>query len=524
MAINKITASSSAPPPVKPSIASQPPPSSLPVRTIPGSYGLPVLGPLVDRLNYSWLQGAEPFFKKRIEKNQSTVFRTNVPPSFPFFLVNPNVIAVLDCKSFAHMFDMEIIEKKNILVGDFMPSTKFTGDRRVCTYLDPSEPQHTQLLVYMLVNKKRLCLDLNLEQDNYFKRVTPLLTKLTTVNLKNFTMDTLKRSSTVWLPNLTSLLDDMWDTVESNLTSGPVSYFVPIQKFLFAFLSRCIVGADPQNSPDMAENGWLRMDRWLAVQLLPIAPIGVFQPLAEIFLHSFPYPYFLVSRDYNKLYEFIEKEGKEVIERGQTEFNLSKEDTIHNLLFTLGFNAFGGFSIFFLSLLATLGSDKTGIQEKLCKEVREKAGGKELSFGAVKEMELVQSFVYETLRLNPPVTLQYGRARKDFKLSSHDSVFEVKKGELLCGYQPLVMKDPNVFDDPETFVADRFMKEKGKELLNYLYWSNGPQTGESSASNKQCAAKDFVPLTACLFLAHLFLRYDSVTIADNSFSAVEKAT
>ncbi|GKB81394.1 fatty acid hydroperoxide lyase, chloroplastic [Tanacetum coccineum] len=324
------------------------------------------------------------------------------------------------------------------------------------------------------------------------------------------------------IPTLTTLLDTMWDTVESQLPSGPVSYLVPIQKFCFAFLSRCITGADPANSPDMAENGYTRMTRWLGVQILPTVPINAFQPLVEIFLHSFPYPYFLVSNDYNKLYEFIEAEGKEVISRGQTEFKLSKEDTIHNLLFTLGFNAFGGFSIFLPSLLSSLGSDKTGIQEKLRKEVREKASSG-LSFKSVTEMDLVQSFVYETLRLNPPVPLQYGRARKDFELSSHDSVFNVKKGELLCGYQPLVMRDPNVFDDPETFVPDRFTKEKGKELLNYLYWSNGPQTGTPSASNKQCAGKDFVTLTASLFLAHLFLRYDSVTIADGSFSGVEKA-
>lgn len=335
-------------------------------------------------------------------------------------------------------------------------------------------------------------------------------------------MDTLKRSTTIMIPTLTTLLDSMWDTVESQLPSDPVSYLVPIQKFCFAFLSRYIAGADTANSPDMAENGYLRMDRWLGVQLLPTVPINAFQPLVEIFLHSFPFPYFLVSNDYNKLYEFIEAEGKEVISRGQTEFKLSKEDAIHNLLFTLGFNAFGGFSIFLPRLLASLGSDKSGIQEKLRKEVREKAESG-LSFKSVTEMDLVQSFVYETLRLNPPVPLQYGRARKDFELSSHESVYNVKKGELLCGYQPLVMRDPKVFDDPETFIPDRFTKEKGKELLNYLYWSNGPQTGTPSTSNKQCPGKDFVTLTASLFLAHLFLRYDSVTIADGSFSGVEKA-
>nr|GFB70026.1 fatty acid hydroperoxide lyase, chloroplastic [Tanacetum cinerariifolium] len=133
-----IRASSSSP--LKTSITSQP--TSLPTRTIPGSYGLPLLGPLTDRLDYSWFSGSDTFFKKRVEKNQSTVFRTNVPPSFPFFLANPNVVAVLDVKSFSHLFDMELVDKKNILVGDFMPSTKFTGDRRVCAYLDTTEPQH----------------------------------------------------------------------------------------------------------------------------------------------------------------------------------------------------------------------------------------------------------------------------------------------------------------------------------------------------------------------------------------------
>ncbi|KAM0072852.1 putative cytochrome P450 [Helianthus debilis subsp. tardiflorus] len=461
--------------------------TSLAVHEVPGSYGLPLLGPLTDRLSYSWFQGPEKFFRKRIEKNKSTVFRTNVPPSFPFFLANPNVVAVLDCKSFAHMFDMELVEKKNTLVGDWMPSTRFTGGRRVCAYLDTSEPQHEQI--------------------------------------KNFAMDTLKRSSTVWVPTLTTLLDTMWDNIESKLASGPVSYLVPIQKFIFAFTSLCIAGADPANSPDIADKGYMRMDRWLAVQLLPSVPITTFQPLVEIFLHSFPYPYFLVSRDYNKLYKFVENEAKEVISRGQTEFKLSKEDATHNLLFILGFNAFGGFSILFPSLLSALASDKTGIQEKLRKEVREKVeSGSGLSLRSVQEMDLVQSFVYETLRLNPPVPLQYGRARKDFELSSHDSVFKIKKGELLCGYQPLVMRDPKVFDDPETFVPDRFTGEKGKELLTYLYWSNGPQSGMPGGSNKQCAGKDYVTLTTSLFLAHMFLRYDSVTIANASFSAVEKPT
>ncbi|XP_058210631.1 fatty acid hydroperoxide lyase, chloroplastic [Rhododendron vialii] len=467
----------------------KPPPSTASIRTIPGGHGWPVLGPISDRLDYFWFQGPETFFRKRIEKHKSTVFRTNVPPTFPFFSgVNPNVVAVLDCKSFSHLFDMEIVEKKNVLVGDFMPSVKFTGDLRVCAYLDTSEPQHSKV--------------------------------------KKFSMDILKRSSTIWVSTLTSNLDTMWDTLESKLSeSDSASYLIPIQKLIFSFFTRCLIGADPSASPEIAKSGYVMADLWLALQLLPTVKIGVLQPLEEIFLHSYAYPFALVSSGYKKLAKFVEEQGKDAVERGVTEFGLSREETIHNLVFILGFNAYGGTLIFLPTLLAKIGTDKTGIQEKLREEVRAKTAGSTLSFDSVKDMELVQSFVYETLRLNPPVPLQYGRARKDFLLSSHDSVYEIKKGELLCGYQTLVMRDPNVFDNPEEFVSDRFTKEKkGRELLSYLYWSNGPQTGSPSESNKQCPAKDYVTLTGCLFVAYLFRRYDSITCnSSGAITAVVRA-
>ncbi|KAM1429464.1 hypothetical protein ACFX2I_045659 [Malus domestica] len=472
------------PSPSPPTLSHQQPPASLPVRTIPGTYGWPLLGPISDRLDYFWFQGPETFFKKRTKKYKSTVFRTNVPPSFPLFVnVNPNVIAVLDCKSFSYMFNMELVEKKNVLVGDFMPSVKFTGNLRTCAYLDTSEPQHSQI--------------------------------------KNFAMDILKRSSMTWVPELTANLSTFFDTIEADVSKdGSASYLIPLQKFMFKFLTKCLVGADPASSPKIAKSGYAMLDRWLALQLLPTVKIGVLQPLEEILLHSFAYPSFLVSGDYNQLYQFIEEHGKEVVKRGETDFGLTKEVTIHNLLFVLGFNAYGGFSVFLPSLIGKIASDTTGLQAKIVKEVRENAGST-LSFDSVKNLQLVQSVVYEALRLNPPVPLQFARARKDFQLSSHDSAFDIKKGELLCGFQQQVMRDEKVFDEPDTFKPDRFMKNK--ELLNYLYWSNGPQTGSPSESNKQCAAKDSVTLTATLLVAYVFQRYDSITGSGTSITALEKA-
>ncbi|KAF2284909.1 hypothetical protein GH714_032377 [Hevea brasiliensis] len=261
-------------------------------------------------------------------------------------------------------------------------------------------------------------------------------------------MDILKRGSKVWLTELLANLDILWENVDSDVSEkGSSSYIFTLQQSMFKFLIKSLVGADPSTSPEIEKNGYAMLDQWLALQLLPTVHIGVAQPLVEIFLHSFAYPSFLVSGDYNKLAQFIRKEG-------------------------------------------TVASDTTGLQERLRKEAREN-GGPSLTFDSVKEMPLVQSVVYETFRLNPPVPLQYARARKDFQLSSHDSVYDIKKGELLCGYQTLVMRDP--------------------------------KTDSPNASNKQCAAKDYVTLTACLIVAHMFRRYDSITGSSSSITAVEKA-
>ncbi|XP_022727971.1 fatty acid hydroperoxide lyase, chloroplastic-like [Durio zibethinus] len=463
-------------------------PTNLPLRTIPGTHGWPLVGPISDRLDYFWFQGQDTFFRSRMEKHKSTVFRTNVPPSFPFFLrVNPNVIAIVDCKSFAHLFDMEIVEKKDVLVGDFMPSVNFTGNSRVCAYLDTSEPKHAQL--------------------------------------KNFAMDILKRGSKVWVTELIGNLDKFFDTIESDISkNGSSTYLSHLQKFIFNFLCKSLVGADPAVDADIANSATFTLDIWLALQLLPTTPIRVIQPLEEIFLHSYTYPFALVSGGYQKLYNFVEQHGKDVVQRGEKEFGLSKSDSIHNLLFVLGFNAYGGFSIFLPTLLAKIASDKTGLQARLREEVRKTSGSTatRLSFDSLKDMELVNSVVYETLRLNPPVALQYARARKDFQLTSHDSIFNIEKGELLCGYQPLAMRDGKIFDDPETFKPDRFVGN-GKDLLSYLFWSNGPQTGSPSESNKQCAAKDYVTQSASLILARMFQRYDSISGDSSKITAIEKA-
>ncbi|CAA6661350.1 unnamed protein product [Spirodela intermedia] len=422
----------------------------LPVLPLPGSYGPPLLGPLKDRLDYFWFQGSETFFRQRAATYKSTVFH------------RPRVIAVVDCAAFPALFDLSLVEKRDVLIGDFMPSTDFTGGMRVMVYMDPSEQKHNA--------GKAFCLDL------------------------------LKRRARIWVSEFLLSTDVMLTTIEKELSGATPC--------IFSFLCKSLAGADPATCPEIADCGFAMLDKWLSLQILPTTSIGVLQPLEEIFLHSFAYPFALVKGNYQKLYDFLEKEGGEVIGMATSEYGLTKEGALHNLLFILGFNAFGGFSVFLPTLITTLGRDTTGLQGRLRAEVRRVlAGGRQLGFDTVREMELVQSTVHEVLRMNPPVFLQYGRARKDFLLSSHEASFQVRTGELLCGYEKLAMRDPKVFDDPETFNPDRYMGEKGRRLLDYLYWSNGPQTATHPRLTSSVLPR-ITCVTACLLVAEIVRRYD----------------
>ncbi|KAG5544364.1 hypothetical protein RHGRI_016945 [Rhododendron griersonianum] len=124
----------------------------------------------------------------------------------------------------------------------------------------------------------------------------------------------------------------------------------------------------------------------------------------------------------------------------------------------------------------------------------------------------MKSVVYESLRIEPPVPLQFGRAKRDMVIESHDAAFEVREGEMLFGFQPFATKDPKIFERSEEFVPGRFVGEEGEGLLRHVLWSNGPETESPTAGNKQCAGKDFVVLVSRLLVVEFFLRYDSFEI------------
>ncbi|MBA0867650.1 hypothetical protein Goshw_002427 [Gossypium schwendimanii] len=448
--------------------------TKLPVKKIPGDYGLPFIGPIKDRLDYFYNQGRDKFFKSKIQKYQSTVIRTNMPPG-PFIASNPKVIALLDGKSFPILFDVSKVEKKNLFTGTYMPSTNLTGGYRILSYLDPSEPKHTKL--------------------------------------KQLLFFLLKSSSNRVFSEFEACYTELFKTVENELNEkGESSFEKPNEQAAFNFLGRAYFGSNPVDTK-LGTDGPSLIAKWVLFQLAPVLSLGLPKYIEDLLIHTFPLPSFLVKKDYKRLYDFFYESAGSVLDEAE-KMGISREEACHNLLFATCFNTFGGMKIFFPNILKWIGNAGPDLQRSLAKEIRSviKSNGGELSLGAMEQMPLMKSVVYEAFRIEPPVPAQYAKAKVDLLIESHDAVFEVKKGEMLFGYQPFATKDPVIFERAEEFVPERFMGVEGEKLLKHVFWSNGPETEHPTVENKQCAGKEFVVLISRLFVVELFRRYDTFEI------------
>ncbi|XP_020591793.1 allene oxide synthase 1, chloroplastic [Phalaenopsis equestris] len=455
------------------------PPADLPLRKIPGDYGLPFIGSIRDRFAYFYTEGCDAFFRSRIRRYNSTVFRINMPPG-PLLSADPRVIALLDALSFPTLFDTSAVEKRDLFTGTFMPSTDFTGGFRVLSYLDPSEPLHAPLkkLLFFLLSHRRRTL----------------------------------------IPEFRRTFGSFFSSLESELSKNGKADFGPgNDRACFDFLSRALLGRDPVDSALGSDAPGI-ITKWVLFQLGPLLTIGLPGIIEEATLHSFRLPPALVRSDYTRLVDFFRESAGPVLDEADR-LGISREEAVHNLVFSVCFNSFGGMKILFPNIVKWLGRAGGKLHARLAAEIRSavRSNAGEIGMRVIEEeMPLVKSVVYEALRIDPPVPMQYGKAKRDLLIRSHDATFEVKTGEVLFGYQPFATKDPRVFDRAEEFVGDRFVGGEGERLLRYVVWSNGPETEGPTVENKQCAGKDFVVLVARLLVIELFLRYDSFEIEVSS--------
>ncbi|OIW08691.1 hypothetical protein TanjilG_03367 [Lupinus angustifolius] len=449
----------------------------LPLKPIPGSYGLPFFGPISDRHDYFYHQGRDKYFATRIKKYNSTVFKTNMPPG-PFISQNPRVIALLDAASFPILFDNSKVEKRNLLDGTFMPSTDFFGGYRPCAFQDTTEPSH-QLI-------------------------------------KTFFINFLSSKHSIFLPLFRNALSEHFADLDDQLAGkhGKASFNSSIGTAIFNFIFRLICENKNPNETKIGSKGPTLVQTWLGAQLAPLAtlnPPTIIGYLEDLVLRTVSIPAWTVKSSYKNLYEGFSVAATAALDEAER-LGIKRDEACHNLVFMAAFNAFGGLSNQLPILIKWVGLGGEELHKQLAHEIRtvvKKEGG--VTFAALENMTLTKSTVYEALRIEPAVPFQYAKAREDLVIQSHDASFQINKGEMLFGYQPFVTKDPKIFDNPEDFVADRFVGDGGK-LLKYVLWSNGRETEDPTPDNKQCPAKNLVVLMCRLFLVELFLRYDTFTI------------
>uniref|UniRef100_M8C663 Allene oxide synthase, chloroplastic n=1 Tax=Aegilops tauschii TaxID=37682 RepID=M8C663_AEGTA len=320
-----------------------------PLPKAPGSYGLPFVSAIRDRLDFYYFQGEAKYFESRVEKHGSTVLRINVPPG-PFMARDPRVVAVLDAKSFPVLFDVDKVEKKNLFTGTYMPSTSLTGGFRVCSYLDPSEPTHTkvkQLLFSLLASRKDAV-----------------------------------------IPAFRSHFSSLLATVESQLVLGGKSNFNMLNDFTsFEFIADAYFGVLPSAS-DLGTTGPTKAAKWLIFQLHPLVTFGLPLILEEPLLHTVLLPPIFVSGDYKALYKYFYAAATKALDMAES-LGLNRDEACHNLLFATVFNSYGGLKVMLPGILGRIAEAGEKFHQRLAAE-------------ALEKMELTKSAVWEALRLDPP--------------------------------------------------------------------------------------------------------------------------
>ncbi|KAH6558193.1 hypothetical protein KP509_1Z074200 [Ceratopteris richardii] len=425
------------------------------IREIPGSYGPPLLGVALDKLKYFVLQGRDEYFYSLMRQYESTVVRVNMPPGPPFF-PDSQAIMLLDQKSIRVLFDTT---KRKLY--RWLP---------MLSYLDPSEPKHA--------------------------------------SLKGFCFDILRSSANRYLPEFHTTFSDAAEEWEAQIEANDEADFTAgCQQFVLRFLGRSMIEADPtpQGPVSLADQGPSLIQAWTGLQLAPQTSLGL-PKVIEFLLHTFPVPSIFVSKQYNKIYKFFFTYAQHVLDVAEQKYGLDKEEACHNLLFLICFNTWGGMQLLLPSIVLRIDSAGESFQKELARDVRCAVGEEaRLTMAALEKMNLVKSTLYEILRMDPPVPFQYGRAKEDFILESHDA-----------SYMKIAMRDAKGFQSPDTFMPTRFMGPEGERLLQNITWSNGPETEHPTLNNKQCAGKDFVIMLASMFIAEIYLRYDFIKVGSIS--------
>eukprot|EP00850_Spirogloea_muscicola_P003420 SM000013S26589 [mRNA] locus=s13:1289203:1293320:- [translate_table: standard] len=511
------------------------------VQEVPGSWDNP--GALRDWLDYFYLQGWHKFATSRMERYNSTVFKTHIGPD----LKRSNLVYILDRASYDILYDnskvrhlllpsqlsarnvlflvvqtmqpvatghcCEVVvssilgewriqvEKKDIFFGLYLPDAKtFNNGYRILAEVDPAEEKHERLKGYCI---KLLAV--------YGPKHVPAAEQLSSFFFDKWEQAIAKDGKVEIYKDLGELMWN-WHLIgfESKKAWQPGKPELVSSDFISSWAGPMIIPI--MNLPGNAVKDFVTKNLILPI----VAKLGLVKPSPQDALAA--------------QLQFYEDNMDEAVKLGMEEpFNLTREEALVNLQFFVSFNSRGAIQGALASTLMQLGVMSGGARHDLMKELTEEAqaavaktGGK-VTLESVANMPLLESIVYEVFRLHPPVFLQHARMKEDHVITSHTGSYQLYKDEVICGNCWFVSRDPKIFPNPDAFDPRRFLGPNRSNLSNLL-WSNGYQTTSvaDTIPNKQCPGKDFVPLIVRVFLANFVLRYSFMELTGPTGWNLEK--
>ncbi|MDE5413236.1 cytochrome P450 [Alkalihalobacterium chitinilyticum] len=144
------------------------------------------------------------------------------------------------------------------------------------------------------------------------------------------------------------------------------------------------------------------------------------------------------------------------------------------------------------------------VMKKLNEEINEVIGDRNIQPDDFSKLTYTQNVFWESLRLFPPAYVIGRQVDSDVEIG--DYVF--KKGEMILISPYVVHRSPLYFEDPTSFIPERFEKDLLKTLPSFAFFPFG-------GGPRVCIGNHFAVMEAVLVLVSIFQRYHLTLAPDH---------
>ncbi|XP_046575755.1 cytochrome P450 3A12-like isoform X2 [Haliotis rubra] len=152
-----------------------------------------------------------------------------------------------------------------------------------------------------------------------------------------------------------------------------------------------------------------------------------------------------------------------------------------------------------LQFMAYVLATHPSVQKKLVEAIDSEIGDEQPTYDNIQKIEYLEHFIRETLRLYPSIPMVARETVSTVDIKGHT----FPRGSVVVAPTLEIHRDPEYFDDPDSFVPDRW-----RETINPVSWlpfGYGP---------RQCIAMRLAMIEMKIGLIHVLRRVEFVRLPD----------